>query len=167
MKGLRLPEPSLPALGYEVTKVIHENLGAVMAFAFSRSALREHVDKLHGYWKYLEKALFEYPEQQSVRAVIELAVMYRALDDVQDISSFNKHLGPFGELWDLQGRKRPLSLRAVANKVIHAERIEWGFSDPSDPRVICYPAPNQTKFKWTKASISISRFAAVCGGLMS
>jgi hypothetical protein len=57
-------------------------------------------------------------------------------------------------------------MRDVANKIIHAQRHEWIFTDPQQPmlRAIADPA---AKEKWTHADIDIKTFAVGCGMLMS
>lgn len=62
-----------------------------------------------------------YPESKAIRAVIELAVMYRATDDSFEITSRIDE--SVGDVYDPQGGVRPLSAREMANKIIHAERI--------------------------------------------
>jgi hypothetical protein len=157
------------ALGTQATLLIHENLGVVMTFVYSRAALIEfRQKKFDGEWEYLEKAIFELPEQRAIRSVLELALLFRSLDDSYEISrlpsfTFLNH----GELYDADGKSAPLGLRDVANKIIHAKWLEWDFAEPNEPKLVCHAHANQARFGWTKAVIIINNFAAICGGLMS
>jgi len=122
--------------------------------------------KYVGHWKYLEKAIFEYPEANANRAVLELAVLFRSLDDDQNISAEMENW-EFGTICGTDGTASPLKLRDVPNKIIHARELEWDLKDHADPRLICHAHPNQGRFKWTRAHIAIQRFASACGTLMS
>jgi hypothetical protein len=150
----------------ETTLIVHKNLAIVMTYAFSVRALQEFRDRLPGDWKHLDRAIFELPERRSRRACVELAVMLRALDDVQDITRFFQ--ADFGILVKEDGSSEPLPYREVFNKLIHAKRIDWTFDDPKDPYILCVAPADQTKkFGWTKAAIKVTVLAEACGRLVS
>jgi hypothetical protein len=159
----------LPTLGSDVTGLIHENVGIVTTFAFSKHALQEFRSRHLGEWKYLDHAIFELPRRRATRACVELALMLRALDDTQNITrhaALSK--GRFGTLYNTDGTSTPLPYREVFNKIIHAMTIDWDFNDPKEPLIVCYALPDQqARFKWTKATIHISMLATACGGLAS
>jgi len=78
---------SLPALGDETAAIIHDNLGVVLTYAFSKPALDEYRGWLiENRWHVADRVLFEWPKQRATRAIIELAVMFRALDDAREIT---------------------------------------------------------------------------------
>jgi len=78
---------SLPALGTETAGIIHDNLGILLTYAFSKPALDEYRGWLIGNrWHAADNVLFELPRQRATRAIIELAVMFRALDDAWEIT---------------------------------------------------------------------------------
>jgi hypothetical protein len=83
-------ENSLAALGDEAAVIIHDNLGIVLTYAFSKQALEEYRGWLTGQrWYHSDRILRELPEQRATRAIIELAVMFRALDDACEIRRTN------------------------------------------------------------------------------
>jgi hypothetical protein len=170
----------LPALGTETTAIIHDNLGIVLTYAFSKQALEQYQGWLRGQrWYVSPHVLRELPERRANRAIIELAVMFRALDDVLEITK-NDYVAThpyvvyhptgyvYGKLYGLAGEPEPLALRDVPNKVIHAKSIKWNSSNAREPLIICHAAEaDYPKFKWTRAEIFVTAFAAVCASLAS
>jgi hypothetical protein len=161
-----------------LTRLIHENLSIVMTFAFSRRPLEEMVDKTFlGEWKHLRKAVFTLSEERVEKACLELALYMRMLDDEQRISEYLKKTSnpSFGRLISTNKSEKPLSLRDVANKIIHCSKFEWEY--PGDmtksmrigivdlgPILVCHG--NGTE-KWARAEIEIIAFAAAVGNLAS
>ncbi|MEZ5592973.1 MAG: hypothetical protein R3F53_20620 [Gammaproteobacteria bacterium] len=77
-----------------LTRLIHENLSVVMNFAYSRQPLAELLEnKFIGEWKFLWKSLFEVSEEKANRAVTELAILLRILDDEEKITDYQKQTG--------------------------------------------------------------------------
>ena len=152
-----------------LTRLIHENLSVLMCFAYSRKPLVDLMDRFKGEWKYLNKALFEISEQRAEKACLELALFFRMLDDEEKISQyFASTASPpnCGRLVMRDGTTGTLPLREVANKVIHASRLEWDFS--GEPVLVCHARPEQIeKWKWVRAEVNVVALAAVCGNLMS
>lgn len=151
-----------------LTKLIHENLGIVMCFAFSRGPLEAMVrTQFGGEWKYLHKAILELPETRAQKACIELALFLRILDDeigISTIHSSSKSIPCCGKLTLKNGRVENLPFREAANKIIHSSRIEWEFGESSTPTLICTTRKPE---KWTKAEIDLVGLASVCGQLIS
>jgi hypothetical protein len=160
----------LPALGTEVTTVILENFAIVMTYAFSQEAL-VHFYNTHfkGNFRFLQHGFSETPQKKATRSLVELAVMYRALDDAQDITRYLDRDGKerFGDLYKTDGKVERLPLRELPNKIIHADKIEWEFEGHlKDPLIVCHASQNQQdRFKWTKARIPMSALAKACCGL--
>ena len=155
----------LPALGTDTTKVILENFSIVMTFVFSREALQDfHRANFRDHHEFLFRAFGVTPQQKATRALLELAVLYRALDDTQDIISTidPENTGRWGELYTTDGKVERLSLRELMNKIIHAEEIGW--LALQDPQIACYAAKNK-KERWTNAKIPVSALAKACCGL--
>ena len=167
------PRPArLPALGEATTAVIHENLGLVLTFAFSWHALRAYGGWLSARrWYASDAVLRELPQQRATRAIIELAVMFRALDDARNIATdpyVATHPSPlrYGDLSMVDGTIEPLALRDVTNKIVHAERIEWDFANVQGPCIVCHaPAADHAGHRWIRATVYIRSFAAVCAVL--
>jgi hypothetical protein len=152
-------------LAFPITKVIKENLSVVMMFAYSQPPLREfRRGHFAGTWPYVDEVIFTIPEQLATRAMIELVLLFRTLDDHEDIDDGS--LGSqFGTLYLKDGRVRPLTIRDVANKTIHAKKIEWVFDDPKKP-ILKTTAHDNSKENWTHAEIDLNTFAVGCGMLM-
>jgi hypothetical protein len=168
--GVVSSSADLPALGPDVMAVIHENIGIMMTYAFSREALKRFRSRHHGEWKSLDYAISDLPRKRANRACVELAVMLRALDDAQKISEWGRPdadsvvRGTFGKLYDKEGQSGPLSFREVFNKIIHAKSIEWDFSQPDIPVIVCEAPPQQVEgYGWTKAEIRIDTLGTACG----
>jgi hypothetical protein len=153
------------------TRLIHEHYGALMAFVYSRAPLEAIAkDRFLGEWDYLHLALFELPEARAVRALIELALYIRVVDDDEGQASSKLRANyEYGKVTKRDGSLIPLRYREVANKVIHAERYEWHVSPPNDPTVICYVGQDQAArgYDWVKAEIDLIALGALCGGFMS
>jgi hypothetical protein len=173
------PSEPLPALGAETAGIIHDNLGIVLTYAFSKPALDEYRRWLMGQrWHLADRVLLELPRQRATRAIIELAVMFRALDSVREITKddyvathpyvvYHPTGYIYGKLYSFDGEPEPLPLRDVPNKIIHANSIEWSFGNPKEPLIICHAAKADTRFKWTRAEVFVKAFAAVCASLAS
>ncbi|MHC2284129.1 endo-beta-N-acetylglucosaminidase D [Bradyrhizobium diazoefficiens] len=67
----------------------------------------------------------------------------------------------FGTLHLKSGNIKPLSIRDVANKTIHAKKIESVFDAPTKP-VLKTTAHNESRENWTHAEIDLNTFAAGC-----
>jgi hypothetical protein len=137
-----------------------------MTFAFSRTALEDWAKvTLEGEFKRFRETLFDIPAQRAERAALELALLFRYLDDESNISSYYREgsaIG-FGYVEDLDGAVTDLSLREVTNKIIHAASFEWDLSKASRPLLICLPRDKQ---RWKKASVDIASVAVVSGQLL-
>lgn len=153
----------------ELTRFVHENLSIVMTFAYSRSPLIELIEKrFRGEWKYLRKAIFEIPEEKANRAILELAVLLRILDDEEQITEYDNQSGKVWECGRLtldNGQVKQLSFREFSNKIIHSKTFEWSWPDKGSPKLICYARDD--KERWKKAEVDLAALAGFCGRLMS
>ena len=157
----------------QATRLVHEHFGTIMLFVYSRVELGKLVDgRFHGEWKYLHRALFEVPEEKATRALIELALYIRLIDDDEsrELSNYFGERVTLGEVIGLDGSREPLYIREVANKIIHAARYEWVFpTGDIDPRVVCFPNEDQAArgYKWASATINVPNLGSFCGALAS
>ena len=155
-------------LSIPLSRLIHENLSVVMTFAFSRQPLEDMMQhRFQGEWKYLSKALFDISEVRAQRACLEFAVLLRTLDDRESMSAEMKTGHPtdgYGDLFTEDGSKRPLTLRDVSNKIIHAASLTWDFARTGWPILVCEAAGGQ---EWKRAEIHWVQVAAACGNIMS
>lgn len=151
-----------------LTRIIHANLAIVMTFAFSRQPLQQLVSgKFKGEWSYLSKAVFEIPEENAVRAMLELASLLRLLDEGEQLGDYlrqTQSAADFGRVFKDGQPDEPLYLRDMTNKIVHAQRLEWDFMESSDPKLVCV---SQDPTRWDKAEVRIIALAAFCGMLMS
>jgi hypothetical protein len=153
-------------LAIPITKIIKDNLSLVMMHAFSEPSLRRfRRNNFAGGFPYVDEVMFTIPEQIATRAFLELAVLFRTLDDQENIDDGSLGAG-FGILYLKDGTTTPLNMRDVSNKVIHAQRHEWVFTDPVTPALRAF-AHSNAREKWLRADIDIKNFAVGCGFLMS
>ena len=156
----------------QATRLIHEHYGTVMAYVYSRAPLNQLVkDRFAGEWKYLHRALFELPEQQATRALIEVALYIRLVDDDEGRMGSQLRAGQvYGQLLRKDGSRVALSYRDVPNKIIHASHYEWLVDEESgDPVVMCGAGTDQSVrgYDWDVAIVNLVSLGAICGGLMS
>jgi hypothetical protein len=123
-----------------------------------------------GGWKYLEKALFEIPLPRVERAIVELGILIRALDNKEQISTYRRQVGEgnpaysYGTIFKQDGTTESLQFRDLANKLIHATDFEWNFSDPDRPVLIC---TSDDANRWTKANVEVESLLMLAGQLGS
>lgn len=150
-----------------LTRLVHENLSIVMCFAYSRRPLAAMTEeKFKGEWKYLNKALFDVSEERAEKALIELALFLRLVDDEQEISDHYARTNSVpncGRLIMQDGSEKILPFREVANKILHSSQLEWDFSKGT-PWLLCHSKEEE---KWLRAEVDIVALAAVCGSLGS
>ena len=161
-RGMILPWHNLP-----LTKLIHENFSVIMSFAFSTPVLSKWLhDHFAGEWKYLDKVCFEISEQRANLALLQLATQLRLLDDHHKLTDWFKGTKrpPFGKVIKQDGTEDDLHFRDMTNKIMHSSAIEWKFSDPDQPIIICH---SDNPEHWIRAEIRISALVALCGGFMS
>jgi hypothetical protein len=154
----------------QLTQLVHENLSIVMSFAYSHRTLIDLMEKnFMGEWKYLRRAIFEIGEERANRAITELAVLMRILDDQERISDYYKQCGMkwnCGRLIKENGKVEELSPRQFSNKIIHSKTFEWDFSAEERPILICYAQDDDAR-KWIRSEVDLVGLAAFCGMLMS
>ncbi len=154
----------------QLTRLIHENLSIVMSFAFSRSPLIKLMkDNFEGEFKFLGKAIFEIGEEKANRAITELAVLLRILDDEQKITDCHKKTGgtwSCGKLKLENGNVVDLQFREFSNKIIHAKTFVWEYLEDNPPRLICYSREDDNR-KWISADVDMVNLAALCGQFTS
>ena len=150
-----------------LTHLIHENLSVLVTFAFSRAPLQSlRENKFRGEWKYLDRALFTVSEQRVEKACLELATFVRMLDDDENIAEYLRQTGghSFGRVVKKDQPDEPLYLRDLTNKIIHAHHLEWDFSIPDGPKLVCISRQPE---RWLKAEVEVVALAAFCGQLMA
>jgi hypothetical protein len=155
----------------QAARLIHEHFGTVMSFAYSQLPLRQLVNtQFQGEMKYLRRALFEIPEERATRALSELGLYIRVIDDDEELA-VSKHYGErvdFGVVVQADsGLRAPLFVREVGNKIIHAERYEWRMSAGIPPTVVCLLTRSKQRSSTGRRHPSICRRSPLfCGSLM-
>jgi hypothetical protein len=104
------------------------------------------------------------PKSRATRAILELALLLRLLDDEEGVSEYFASTSriSFGRLVKADGSEASLTLRDVCNKIIHASGLEWQLA--TGPVLICN---SQEPQRWAKAEIDLDRLAAFCGQLLA
>lgn len=164
------PPVPLPTLGSDTTEIIHENLCVVLTFAFSRDTVQTYFSNMERGDRHRSfHIMIDLPQRMATRALIELAVLFRALDDVQKLTTFPSIMNEdFGKLYNYEEQEiGPLPPREVANKIIHSSMIDWDFEDPAEPLIVCFAGPGQGRHGWLKATIKVTTLVAVIGCLPS
>jgi hypothetical protein len=106
-------------------------LSVVVTFAFSRPVLVKcFADRFQGEWKYLWKACCDIPEQRANRALLELALQLRLIDDREHVTKYFKTTDEYqrvGKIIKQDGTEDKLRSRDLTNRILHSSGIEWGF----------------------------------------
>jgi len=169
MFGGRVTAESMDPIPLPLTSLIHDSLATVMCFCLSRKRTDQMLEHtFQGEWKYLRKVVLERAEQQATKAMLELALFLRILDDKEDYSIREWKEMDCGNLFKRDGTISDLSPRQIANKIIHAESYSWKEEDQNGivlgPILVCHGRASE---KWEKAEIEIFAVAALCGQLIS
>jgi hypothetical protein len=87
------------------------------------------------------------------------------LDDEQGLSDhYAEHSNmTFGTLYLRDGKASELSLRDVANKIIHAVSFDWDMSRPHQPMLVCNSREEE---KWLRAHVDVTMVSIACGDLV-
>ncbi len=146
----------------DINRLIHENFWIVISFAFARPIIAKIIDdKFQGEWKPLNKLVYKLAEKRADRALLEMALQLRGLDDDENIKTYFKY--PCGFVIKADGTKCDLRFRDMTNKIIHAASFEWNMTNPENPIVICHPHQSQ---HWQRAEIDLLEIMACVGELM-
>jgi hypothetical protein len=151
---------------YELVRNAQENFGTVLMFAFGQPAVGSVInEKFKGEWKYLDKLVYELSEQRADRALLELAVQLRALDDINDLNaSFQQQqMPPLGKVVQGDASETPLYFRDMTNKIMHAGGFSWELADVKDPTIVCLSNDGP---RWKEAHIKLPMLMMYLGGLM-
>lgn len=149
----------------QLTKYIHENFWIVMSFAFAAPKYANLLElKFRGEWKYLWKEITD-AEKRANRALLELGVQLRVLDDAEELAEYFKQLGSptLGMLTKSDDTEEALYFRDCTNKILHSKGFRWVLDDTSSPIVI---AESANKSRWKEAQIELCRLAGVVGQMM-
>jgi hypothetical protein len=151
---------------YELTRNAQENFGTVLMFAFGRDAIGAVInERFQGGWKFLNKLVYETSERRADRALLEMAVQLRALDDLNDLNGeFQQLKSPaLGKVVQGDGSTTELYFRDMTNKIMHAAGFSWELADPKAPTIVCLSINGE---RWKEAHISLVRLMHYMGGLM-
>lgn len=145
-------------------RLVHEKLAVIATFVHSYAPLQAEREHFNGEWKFLNKITFELPRQRATHALIDFALYFRALDDEEDLTGYWKQTSvpSVGTLIFKDGETKPLSPREMSNKIIHAEAIEWDFSE--QPKIVC---TGRDKEAWVRANINVRRLLSIGAQLSS
>lgn len=144
----------------ETTRHIHENLWIVLSYALARPVAEGvMLERFCGEFKFLRMSIYDHAERRADRALLEMAVQIRVLDDKHKFTQ-----GPsdsrLGTLHLRNGTSKDLSYREMTNKVIHGSYFEWQLHGPDGPKIIVSPHPAE---RWVSADIEVYALMAVVG----
>ena len=170
MPGDEVRETSMEA-ALPLIRLLHDNMAIVITFVFSQAPIRRLIkERYMGYPKRLEDFSFEVPRRNATRACLEIAVLFRLIDDRWKIVNYLRQvnqasLSCFGVVHRTDGTTELLTLRELTNKIIHAADLSWDLSDEQAPKLICTaPDDQKDKYKWIRAEVDIVNLAFFCDG---
>jgi wyosine [tRNA(Phe)-imidazoG37] synthetase (radical SAM superfamily) len=156
----------MPNLTLPARQLIRENIATMLTFAFSRQPLEKLYESMFvGEWDKLKDTLFNITQHRAERACLELALLLRYMDDEEKLAEYveKRTNFTFGRLVLPDNSETELTLRDVANKIIHAKSFEWVESQHTHyPMLVCHSREGE---KWARAEVELVNLAAVCGNL--
>lgn len=147
---------------YELVRNAQENFGTV---AFGQPTIGAVInEQFKGEWKFLNKLVYEVSERRAARALLEMAVQLRALDDLNDLnSSYQQQKMPsLGTVVQGDGSTTELYFRDMTNKIMHARGFSWELANAKDPIVVCL---SRDGTRWKEAHIKLVTLMMYLGGL--
>ena len=150
---------------YELVRNAQENFGTVLMFAFGQPAIGAVInDQFKGGLKFLNKLIYDVSEKRADRALLEMAVQLRALDDLNDLNSTyqQQKMPPLGTVIQGGGSKTELYFRDMTNKIMHARGFSWELANVKDPTVVCL---SNDGTRWKEAHIKLVTLMMYLGGL--
>ncbi len=150
---------------YELVRNAQENFGTVLMFAFGRPAVGLVInEQFQGEWKFLNKLVYDVSEKRADRALLEMAVQLRALDDLNDLnSSYQQQRMPsLGMVVQGDGFRTELYFRDMTNKIMHARGFNWELADVKAPMIVCL---SNDGMRWKEAHIKLVTLMTYLGGL--
>ena len=151
---------------YELARNAQGNFGTVLLFAFGRPAAGLVInEQFKGEWKNLHKLVYEVSEQRADRALLEMAVQLRALDDLNDLNNSyqQQKMPPLGMVVQGDGSTTELYFRDMTNKIMHAGGFSWELADVKAPVIVCL---SNDGARWKEAHINLVALMMYLGGLM-
>src|SRR5260221_2822233 len=147
----------MKAMPLSLTNLIHDSLDTVMCYRLSRERTGQMLEHtFQGEWKSLRNVVLDRAEQHATKAMLELDLFLRILDDNEGFSKGEWKEIDCGCLFNRDGTISDLNAREIANKIIHAKSYSWSEKNPigieRGPILVCYGRENA---KWEKAEIEI------------
>ena len=146
-----------------IKDVIRENSAFLLTYAMSLEPIQTLVTMtLRGSFERFRQTALEVTRQRAERSCIELAVLVRYLLDEEQVGLGTDQVD-FGEVSYDGNKPETLTLREVANKIIHARAFTWDTSRyRGHPELICAPRDKQ---RWKEARIDVVALAIACGSI--
>src|SRR5882724_1066914 len=123
-----------------ILPLIHENFATVLMYSFAQPVATKWFDsRFYGSWEPLRHSLFDMQERRADRALLELAIQLRALDDEESMADYLKRISahPLGSVTQGDGSSTDLHFRDMTNKIMHASGFAWISADLDNPKVVC------------------------------
>ncbi len=126
--------------------------------------------QFQGEFRGFREAVFEFSVHRAERAALELALLFRYLDDELHLSDTYSQVSstPFGYVNLVDGTTDVLSLREAMNKIIHAESFGWNTEKPTRPLLVCEARAGDigARKPWKRADVEILKICVACGSLL-
>jgi hypothetical protein len=148
---------------YELMRNVQENFATVLLFAFGRDGVIAAInEKVRGDRQYLEKLVHQVSERRADRALMEMAVQLRALDDLNHLNDDyrNRNMPSLGKVVQGDGSDTELYFRDMTNKIIHAGGFSWELADAKAPVIVCL-----SNDRWKEAHIDLVTLMTYLGDL--
>jgi len=159
-------------------QLVRENLSIVLCYAYSARPLwAEILARMPGKERFALE-IFLLADRRAQKALMELALFLRTLDDDEGITARLRHTDTnlsCGTLYMESGMQEELPLREVANKIIHAKSLDWRITlrDDGDsikedalPTVVAiarkHSAQTPKKYRWAEAHIDLIVLGFMC-----
>jgi hypothetical protein len=150
-----------------LTRLIYDNMAIVVTFVYSQALINRLLKgQFMQFWQHVENFSYEVPRRNAIRACLEIAVLIRLMDDQAKIGDYlERHkLRHFGVVYRTDETRAPLTIRELANKIIHSGELSWDLTEEVAPKLICTASDDQkSKFKWTRAEVYIDHLVIFCG----
>ncbi len=166
-------------LSIPIQQLIAHNLSIIAMYTFSREPLRKLMESgTEGELKRVYATVFDVAAPIAERAWLELAVLFRYLDD-EEGGGLSGYLGTtehkFGKLIKPDRSEVPLQPREVANKIIHARSFDLNVVRDGRPTLICHarspdegdgePRPRRREEEWLAAEIDVGTLIMALGAM--
>jgi hypothetical protein len=150
---------------FELTRNVQANFGTVLMFAFGRDPIGVAInEKAEGERQYSNKLIYDVAEKRADRALLEMAVQLRALDELNELNDAyrQRKMPALGTVVQGDGSTTDLFFRDMTNKIIHASGFSWELADAKAPKIVCL---SNDGIRWKEAHTDLVTLMTYLGSL--